>query len=117
LRPPVFKTGSSFAQIKKPGEWNPPGQFLGSFGCSSEKETEVYFREVLIAVNCVLRLVPIPLTTAIMASAIPAAIRPYSIAVAPDSSNKKFSQICFNNASCGFSHCESSAPKPLGPLK
>jgi hypothetical protein len=32
-------------------------------------------------VNCVFRFDPRPLTTAIMASAIPAAIRPYSIAV------------------------------------
>jgi hypothetical protein len=43
-----------------------------------------YFSDELIAVNLVLSLVPSPLTTAMMASAMPAAIRPYSMAVAPD---------------------------------
>ena len=47
----------------------------------------------------VLRLVPRPLTAAIIASAIPAAIRPYSIAVAPDSSVKKRKKVRFNPAS------------------
>jgi hypothetical protein len=45
---------------------------------------ERYFSDELIAVNLVLSLVPSPLTTAMMASAMPAAIRPYSMAVAPD---------------------------------
>jgi hypothetical protein len=44
----------------------------------------IYFNEVLTDENVVLRVLPKPLTTAIIASAIPAAIRPYSIAVAPD---------------------------------
>jgi hypothetical protein len=41
---------------------------------------------VLIDVNLVLMLDPNPFTTAMMASEMPAAINPYSIAVAPDSS-------------------------------
>jgi hypothetical protein len=41
----------------------------------------VHFSEVLIEENLVLSLEPIPPTTAMMASAIPAAINPYSIAV------------------------------------
>ena len=49
-----------------------------------DKETETYFNELLIEVNWLFRLVPRPFTTAIIASAIPAAIKPYSIAVAPD---------------------------------
>jgi hypothetical protein len=49
-----------------------------------------YFSELLIEVNWVLRVVPRPLTTAMIASAIPAAMRPYSIAVAPASSDKNF---------------------------
>jgi hypothetical protein len=49
-----------------------------------------YFSEVLIDVNWVLRFEPRPFTTAIIASAMPAAIRPYSIAVAPDSSDRNF---------------------------
>jgi hypothetical protein len=44
-----------------------------------------YFNEVLTELKTELRLVPIPLTAAIIAIAIPAAIRPYSMAVAPDS--------------------------------
>jgi hypothetical protein len=63
------------------------------------RETETYFSEELMDVNCVFRVVPRPLTTAIMASAIPAAIRPYSIAVAPDSSDKKLNKVRFNAVS------------------
>jgi hypothetical protein len=48
-----------------------------------------YFSELLIAVNLVLSLVPRPFTTAMIASAMPAAISPYSIAVAPVSSARK----------------------------
>jgi hypothetical protein len=40
----------------------------------------------LIDVNLVLSLVPSPFTTAMIASAMPAAISPYSMAVAPVSS-------------------------------
>ena len=49
-----------------------------------EKGTRYYFNEVLIESNLVLRLLPNPLTTATIAIEIPAAIKPYSIAVAPD---------------------------------
>ena len=73
------------------------------FPCCPEKETETYFNEPLILVNWVLRFDPRPLTTAMMASAIPAAIRPYSIAVAPDSLEKKFNKVRFNTASFRFS--------------
>ncbi len=75
-----------------------------------EKETGTYFSEVLIEVNLSLRFVPRPLTTAIMASAIPAAISPYSIAVAPDSSDKKFNMVRFNTASLGFRVIRSTVP-------
>jgi hypothetical protein len=73
------------------------------FPCCPEKETETYFSELLILVNWVLRFDPRPLTTAMMASAIPAAIRPYSIAVAPDSLEKKINKVRFNTASFRFS--------------
>jgi hypothetical protein len=43
-----------------------------------------YFNAVLIAAYDALSVVPRPFTAAMMASEIPAAIRPYSIAVAPD---------------------------------
>ena len=49
-----------------------------------------YFSEALIEVNWALRFVPRPFTAAMIASAMPAAIRPYSIAVAPDSSDRNF---------------------------
>lgn len=39
--------------------------------------------------NVPLRLLPAPFTTAIMATAMPEAMRPYSMAVAPDSSLRK----------------------------
>jgi hypothetical protein len=45
---------------------------------------------VLIDVNLVFRWEPMPFTTAMIASEIPAAINPYSIAVAPVSSAQNF---------------------------
>jgi hypothetical protein len=49
----------------------------------------VYFNELLIELNVPLTVVPRVFTAAMIASAIPAAIRPYSIAVAADSSRMK----------------------------
>lgn len=51
------------------------------FGCPLKEGA--YFNEVLIVVKVLLRVVPKPFTAAMIASAMPAAIRPYSIAVAP----------------------------------
>jgi len=48
-----------------------------------------YLNCVEIELNVVLSFVPRPFTTAIMAIEIPAAIRPYSMAVAPLSSREK----------------------------
>jgi hypothetical protein len=47
-------------------------------------EATLYLSDVLIVVNVVLNEPPRPLTIAMMASEMPAAIRPYSMAVAPD---------------------------------
>lgn len=49
-----------------------------------------YFNEVLIDENLVFSLPPMPFTTAMMASEIPAAINPYSMAVAAVSSAQNF---------------------------
>jgi hypothetical protein len=49
-----------------------------------------YFSDELIDTKLVLRVLPIPLTAATMTMLIPTAIRPYSMAVAPDSSLKNF---------------------------
>ena len=54
-----------------------------------------YFKELLIEPNLSLMVVPRLFTTVMIASAIPAAIRPYSIAVAPDSSDQNFETIRF----------------------
>ena len=68
-----------------------------------EKEAgKTYFSELLIEVNLSLSEVPRPFTTAIIARAMPAAISPYSIAVAPDWSDKNFKNVRFKPASCGF---------------
>jgi hypothetical protein len=48
-----------------------------------------YLRADETEVNVVLSLAPRPFVTVIIATAIPAAIRPYSIAVAADSSLRK----------------------------
>ena len=47
-----------------------------------------YFSELLIVLKFVDSWVPTPFTAVMIAIAIPAAIRPYSMAVAPDSSLK-----------------------------
>jgi hypothetical protein len=52
-----------------------------------------YFNELLIEVNLVLSLVPSPFTVAMMASAMPAGISPYSMAVAPDSSERNLRNV------------------------
>lgn len=54
-----------------------------------------YFKELLIEVNLSFSVVPRLFTTVMIASAIPAAIRPYSIAVAPDSSDQNFETMRF----------------------
>jgi hypothetical protein len=47
-----------------------------------------HFKELLIEENFVFSLLPMPFTTAMIASEIPAAINPYSMAVAAVSSAK-----------------------------
>jgi hypothetical protein len=54
-----------------------------------------YFSEVLIVEKVVLRVEPSLLTVAMMARLMPAAISPYSIAVAPDSSARNLRNIFF----------------------
>src|SRR6266511_679372 len=50
---------------------------------------QVYFSAFCTLVKVPLRFVPTPCTTTMMATEMPAAMRPYSIAVAPESSRKK----------------------------
>jgi hypothetical protein len=57
-----------------------------------------YFNEVLTVVNTVVKLVPTPFTAAMIAMAMPAAIKAYSMAVAPDSLAKNLD----SNAFIGF---------------
>jgi hypothetical protein len=61
-------------------------------------QVRAYFNELLIDVNLELSFVPSPFTAAMMASEMPAAINPYSIAVAPDSSAMNFRMIVFMRA-------------------
>jgi hypothetical protein len=77
----------------------PAGLCTLEFSDGSEKADRTYFRELLMEVKFVFRFTPRPLTTAMMASAMPAAIRPYSIAVAPPSSRRKLNKVRFNTAS------------------
>src|SRR5437588_12980108 len=58
-----------------------------------------YFSDELMSVKLVFRLVPRPFTIAMMASEMPAAISPYSIAVALDSSVRKFRKLRFKSTS------------------
>jgi hypothetical protein len=52
-----------------------------------------YFKEVLTELNLSFKVVPSPFTAVMIASAIPAAIRAYSIAVAPDSSDQSLDNM------------------------
>jgi hypothetical protein len=55
----------------------------------------------LIVLNLLLKLLPRPLTTVMIAIEMPAAMRPYSMAVAPDSSAKNCLKMLFKFASGG----------------
>ena len=83
--------------MKSPAELAGPSltEFLGA----SPEKGFCYFSELLIEVNLSFRVVPRPLTTAIIASAMPAAISPYSMAVAPDSLDKNLVKWRFKSAS------------------
>jgi len=63
--------------------------FRGTQATKDLRKGCVYFSELLIEVNLAFSVVPRPLTATIIAIEMPAAIRPYSMAVAPDSSCKK----------------------------
>src|SRR3982750_1823858 len=71
-----------------------PGQ--GSFYSWS---VQPYLRLDEIEVNLAFNVVPRLLTTVMIASAMPAAVRPYSMAVAPDSSFAKFATRFFIKSS------------------
>jgi hypothetical protein len=74
--------------------WAPTG--IGAHGRST---ADCHLSELLIEVKLVLTVPPSKLTIAIMASAMPAAIRPYSIAVAPCSSDQNCMTRRFNMTS------------------
>jgi hypothetical protein len=59
-----------------------------------------YFSWLETLLKVVLRLVPIVLTATMMATEIPAAIRPYSIAVAPERSVQNRTRCRYKRASC-----------------
>ena len=67
------------------------------------QQQNIYFNEVLIEVNAVFRLVPMLLTAVMITIEMPAAIRPYSMAVAPDSSFQNLRKERFMECSNGGS--------------
>src|ERR1700692_2334633 len=75
---------------KKP----PPGEIGDGFHFDGAR-APAYLSEEFIEVNLSLRFDQRPVTPAMRASAIPAAIRPYSMAVAPDLSDKNFNKVRF----------------------
>ena len=87
---------------------------ISGYGPAYRTPNTSYFSELLIDVNFVLSLVPIPFTTAMIASAIPAAIKPYSMAVAPDSSARNLRTV-FMAATIGRK-TESAVKAVSGPL-
>jgi hypothetical protein len=61
----------------------------GAFDQTGVANSDCYFKALEIEANVPLRLLPVPLTAAMMATAMAEAMRPYSMAVAPDSSLRK----------------------------
>ena len=81
---------------RQPVHW--PVQMKRPGACARSLRTPClfdYFNELLIEVKTELIPVPMPFTAAMIAIAIPAAISPYSMAVAPDSFLKNFESIAF----------------------
>lgn len=75
-----------------------------------------YFSELLMVSKFELSLVPRPFTAVMIAIAMPAAIRPYSMAVAPDSSLTKDLMIDFMAGSdLGFMVVEPRFPRSSYP--
>jgi hypothetical protein len=66
----------------------PPAGSFANQGDGLVRQGGGYFSELLMEVNLLLSLEPMPFTTLMIASEIPAAIKPYSMAVAPLSSRK-----------------------------
>src|SRR3954464_12152306 len=60
------------------------------YRCAHPGYTVSYFSDELTSVNLVESVGPMPCTTAMIAKAMPQAIRQYSIAVAPDWSRRNF---------------------------
>jgi hypothetical protein len=73
------------ARSARQGDGIVSGPLEASRPVAAPASTGGYFNERLTEVNLGLRLVPSPLAIAIMAGEMPAAINPYSMAVAPDS--------------------------------
>jgi hypothetical protein len=90
----VWNASSEMKTMQERGNWRQiefkPSPVIGSRCPRLRKGMPRYFSEVLIELNVVFRVEPRPLTAAMIASAIPAAISPYSIAVAPHSSFQNF---------------------------
>ena len=72
-----------------------------------------YFNCVEMLVKLVLRVEPIVFTAAMITTEMPAAMRPYSIAVAPDSSFRNEKTLDIRGAPCCFTGCT----MPRGPLR
>jgi hypothetical protein len=74
-----------------------------------------YFSEELIVLKLEINAVPTPLTAAMIAIAIPAAINAYSMAVAADSSRKNAESICFHGSCAPLRHTLGTRGSPLVP--
>jgi hypothetical protein len=76
----IFHRSNAGPKEKRPGAWRTRSRNTPEMGG--------YFSELLMLLKFVLSWVPTPFTAVMIAIAMPAAIRPYSMAVAPDSSFK-----------------------------
>jgi hypothetical protein len=89
--------------------------YRGDAGAERGEIAGRYFSEVLTEVNLVLRVLPMPLTAVTITMLRPAAIRQYSMAVAPDSSLRNLEINCCIQNSFGTPP-QDPAP-PDAPLK
>jgi hypothetical protein len=87
---PSSESDSAVRSTKSPAGSDPAGQKLEA---PLERGAECYFNDVLIVPKLVLSVEPRPFTATMITIEIPPARIPYSIAVAPDSSDRNFKKV------------------------
>jgi hypothetical protein len=99
----VIFAASRYEKCRQEERKKAPAKFAGAFGATMLTKFEAWAdrrqappRPVLTELKVVLRLPPTVVTAVMITTEMRAAISPYSIAVAPDSSRRNFFKICID---------------------